>query len=91
MIKTLQETDTEYQALMAEVSREGHSRLDLFTHDMVKELGNPRQERAKTARGVLRAIQRAQHRGQYVVTVEVTEDGYDITAYTGLTTERTED
>ena len=83
MIKTMQETDLEFQALMADVTRTRTGRLDLFEHDAVKWLGDPRQTRAKSARGVLRAIQRAQHRGQKTVTVEVTSDGYHVTAYTG--------
>lgn len=85
MIKTLQETDTDFKTLMAEVTREGHSRLELFDHADIVGITDPRQTRAKTARGVLRAIQRAQHRGQKTVTVEVSSDGYHVTAYTGRT------
>lgn len=85
MIKTIQETDTDFQALMADVARTRTGRLDLFEHDEVRGLGNPRQERAKTARGILRAIQRAQHRGQKTVTVEVSSDGYLVTTFTGRT------
>lgn len=83
MIKTMQETDTEYQALMSDVANTRTGRLDLFTHDAVRWLGNPRQTRAKSARGVLRAIQRAQHRGEMTVTVGVSSDGYIVTTFTG--------
>ena len=85
MIKTLQETDTEYQALMSDVLRTRTGRIDLFTHNDVQRLGNPRQVHAKSARGVLRAIQRAQYRGEMSVSVEVSSDGYLVTAYTGRT------
>ena len=83
MIKTMQETDLEFQALLADVTRTRSGRLDLFTHDEVKWFTSPRQTRAKTTRGILRAIQRAQHRGEMMVTVEVSSDGFTVTTYTG--------
>ena len=83
MIKTMQETDTEFQALIADVTRTRTGRIDLFTHDAVTSLGNPRQTRAKSTRGILRAIQRAQHRGEMMVTVEVSAEGYTVTTHTG--------
>lgn len=85
MIKTMQETDLEFQALLADVTRTRTGRIDLFTHEEVRWLTSPRQERAKTARGILRAIQRAQHRGEMMVTVEVSSNGYNVTSFTGRT------
>lgn len=84
MIKTMNLNDVEFQALIADLETTGNGHVWLFENPDVVAYGLGHHRRVKSTRGVLREIQRAQHRGQYLITVETMTDGIEVSAYTAL-------